>query len=368
MIEIDSICVHLDAIGDRVGETDFEFTGWVTADRPVTAVWLPTAESIRLTTGERPDVRRVFPTRSALGFSGKCPADAIGPNGLRIAVQLGEQILEVDHPVPSALPRPPLGERIVAALQFAWLRGRERLTSDSSARFACMLQRHLLARRLRGGVFQRPHTDALLADFAISFPEAHFLQIGANDGLTGDPLYPLLDRPDNHWRGVMVEPVAHLFAQLRQRHPNNPALRLEQAAIGESDGTAVIHRLATAPSDSLWLDQIPSLDPQLLQENAAQFGQSESAFVREEVPCYTVATLLRRHTVTRLDLLVIDAEGWDWRILRQFDLKTLEPKLILYEHQHLSTAERDEAHQFLARFNYGWAETPEGDTLAWRQP
>jgi FkbM family methyltransferase len=368
MITVENIRVHLDPKGDRVGGSDFEFTGWAAADRPIRAVWLPEAKSVRLTTCERPDVRRVFPDRIALGFCGKCPANAIGPGGLRIAIQLGEQILEVDHPVPAALPKPPFVERIVTALQRGWLRLRERMSADSSARFACVLRRHLLARRRRGGVFERRHTDALLADFATSIPDAHFLQIGANDGFIGDPLCPLLQRSETHWRGVLVEPVAHLFAQLEQRHGNNQTLRLEQAAIGESDGTTVIHRLATAPTDSIWLDQIPSLDPALLQQNAEQFGQAGGAVVREEVQCYTVATLLGRHMMTRLDLLVIDAEGMDWRILRQFDLRSLAPKLILYEHQHLSAEERDEAHQFLAHFNYGWAETPEGDTLAWRQP
>lgn len=366
MIEIGNIRLHLDATGDRIGDSDFEFTGWIAADQPITAVWLPAAKSTRLTTTERPDVQRFFPDRIALGFAGKCRADALGPNGLRLAVQLGEQILKVDHPVPLALPKPPLGQRIAAAFQLGWWRLRGHFATDSSARFAWILRRHLLARRLRGGIFRRHHTDALLAEFAASLPAAHFLQIGANDGLTGDPLYPLLQRRGNRWRGVLVEPVAHLFTQLSQRHGNNPALRLEQAAIGESDGTTIIHRLATAPTDPLWLDQIPSLDPRLLQENAAQFGQTGSAIVREEVRSYAVATLLERHAITRLDLVVIDAEGMDWRILRQFDLQTLEPKLILYEHQHLSAAEREAAHQFLARFNYGWAETPEGDTMAWR--
>jgi hypothetical protein len=77
---------------------------------------------------------------------------------------------------------------------------------------------------------------------------------------------------------------------------------------------------------------------------------------------------LQRHAISRLDLLVIDAEGWDWRILRQFDLKRVQPKLVLYEHQHLSASERAEAHQFLSEVGYGWAETKEGDTLAWREP
>ena len=368
MIEKDGVLVHLDPKGDRIGYSNFVFDGWVAARRPVTALWLPAAGPARLTTCDRPDVRRVFPDRSTLGFSGECAEREIGPHGLRIVVQLGEQALEVEHPVPAALPQPPWAQRIASVLQLGWLRWRERMAANSSQRFAHTLRRHLLARRSRGGVFQRRHSDALLADFATAVPDALFLQIGANDGFTGDPLNHLIMRPDTRWRGVLVEPVAHLFGQLSERYGNNRTLHLERAAIGETDGTTVIHRLQTGPGDSLWLEQIPSLDPGLLQRNAGQFGQAERGTVEEAVPCLSVATLLARHSIARLDLLVIDTEGWDWRILRQFDLAWLQPKLLLYEHQHLPPNDRESAHRFLAQHAYEWVETEEGDTIAWRLP
>ena len=285
----------------------------------------------RLTTCERPDVTRVFPNRTALGFSGKSKGRDIGPNGLRLAIQLGDETLEIEHPLPPPLPRPSLPERIVSALQLVWLRWRERLTTDSSKRWTLTLRRHLLYRRRRSGVFRRPHTDALLSDFATAIPDAVFIQIGANDGFTGDPLNHLITRPETRWRGVLVEPVAHLFAKLSERYGHDPALRLERAAIGERDGTTEIHRsLQTTADDSLWLQQLPSLDPALLRRNASEFGQAERPTVTEVVPCLSVATLLERHQMDRFDLLVIDAEGWDWRLLRQFDLVRLQPKLILF--------------------------------------
>ena len=263
MIEKDGVLVHLDPKGDRIGYSDFVFDGWVAARRPVTALWLPAAGPARLTTCDRPDVRRVFPDRSTLGFSGECAEREIGPAGLRIVVQLGEQALEVEHPVPPALPQPPWAQRIASVLQLGWLRWREQMAANSSQRFAHMLRRHLLARRARGGVFQRRHSDTLLADFATAVPDALFLQIGANDGFTGDPLNHLIMRSDARWRGVLVEPVAHLFGQLSERYGDNRALHLERAAIGETDGTTVIHRLQTGPGDSLWLEQIPSSGSQI---------------------------------------------------------------------------------------------------------
>ncbi len=366
MIEINGVLIHVDPKGDRMPDDPFEFDGWVAASEPVTAIWLPACGLAQLVLCDRPDVRRVFPNRISTGFSGKCSNSKIDPDGLQIAVQVGDQVLKGIHPVPAVLPKLPLGQRLSGQLQLAWLRLNEWLSVSSSARFARTLRRHLLARRLRGGLFLRRHIDALLADFATSVPAATFLQIGANDGLTGDPINHLINRADTRWRGVLVEPVSHLFAQLSDRYGNDSALRLERAAIGEMDGTAVIHRLQTGPGDSLWLDQLPSLDADLLERNAGQFKQEIGATLSEEVPSLSVATLLARHSLKALDLLVIDTEGWDWRILRQFDLPRLKPKLILYEHQHLVPQEREEAHNFLTRFGYDWVETDEGDTIAWR--
>src|SRR5205085_2811191 len=107
----------------------------------------------------------------------------------------------------------------------------------------------------------------------------------------------------------MVEPVAHLFVQLSQRNANNPAIRLEQAAIGETNGTAVIYRLNTVSGDSLWLEQLPSLDRETLHRTAAQLGASADRIIAENVTCLRMETLLKRHDLERVDLLDIDTEG-----------------------------------------------------------
>jgi hypothetical protein len=70
--------------------------------------------------------------------------------------------------------------------------------------------------------------------------------------------------------------------------------------------------------------------------------------------------------MSRIDLLVIDTEGHDFRILRQFDLIALAPVLVMFEHQHLSPADKSAAYSLLRRAGYSWREVPEGDTLAWR--
>jgi FkbM family methyltransferase len=366
MIETNDVKIHIDPRGDRIEKKDFVIDGWIAAHEPIKAVWLPASSTCPLPVCERPDVVRVFPGREAIGFTAKCSNHDVGPNGLRIAVQIGESTLEVQHPLPVPLPAPSKIPQFFYNLRLKFLEQRERTATSPAQCWNATLRRHLLLRKQRANIFRRSHADALLGDFAKAVPEAIFLQIGANDGLTGDPLHHLMARPGVRWRGVMVEPVAHLFAQLSQRHANNPAIELEHVAIGETDGTAVIYRLNITSDDSLLLDQLPSLDRATLQRTAAQLGASEDRIISENVNCLSVETLLMRHHISQLDLLVIDTEGWDWKVLRQFDLDRLRPKVILYEHQHLENEERQRARQFLARHAYNCAEMPEGDAIAWR--
>ena len=38
------------------------------------------------------------------------------------------------------------------------------------------------------------------------FSECHFVQIGANDGETDDPIFEFISSADSRWSGVLLEP------------------------------------------------------------------------------------------------------------------------------------------------------------------
>ena len=78
----------------------------------------------------------------------------------------------------------------------------------------------------------------------------------------------------------------------------------------------------------------------------------EDRLVATEVPCLTFEALCERNSVERIDLLAIDTEGSDAAILRQADIEARRPRLILYEHYHLSPAERDDCRDRLTRLGY----------------
>jgi hypothetical protein len=58
----------------------------------------------------------------------------------------------------------------------------------------------------------------LAAHLMLTTAKPYFIGIGANDGVTHDPLYPFVR--DFGWRGIMVEPIPEAFAALERNYAN----------------------------------------------------------------------------------------------------------------------------------------------------
>src|SRR3984885_2643342 len=68
-------------------------------------------------------------------------------------------------------------------------------------------------------------------------PEPVFVKIGANDGVSGDPISDILLANAN-WRGLLIEPVPHCFDRLKANFHDAHRFCLEQVAIGATAGQA----------------------------------------------------------------------------------------------------------------------------------
>jgi FkbM family methyltransferase len=197
------------------------------------------------------------------------------------------------------------------------------------------LQDRRLHRRLAG--------PKLLQAFGEAYPRAFFVEIGANDGDQHDHLQALIRTRE--WSGLMVEPVPYVFERLRRNYADRHRVTLENAAIGDRDGRHAFYHLREADPgerDRLpsWYDGIGSLSRANVLAHRRHIPDIDERIVRSEVPCLTFESLCRKHGVERVDLLAIDAEGYDAEILRRIDFGVLRPRLIVYEHFHLEPHER----------------------------
>lgn len=180
--------------------------------------------------------------------------------------------------------------------------------------------------------------DMVLSHYRVRHPRVCYLQIGAFDGVSGDPIYPLIEK--HGLRGVLVEPQADAFARLKSNYARFDAVAFAfvNAAVGDQDGTATLYRIKPEARGPEWLHQIASFDRSAIMRHAASVPNLESFIVREEVRCVTFATLFDEAGIEHVDLLQVDAEGYDAEILRLFDVRMRKPAIIRFEHKHLSPA------------------------------
>jgi FkbM family methyltransferase len=178
--------------------------------------------------------------------------------------------------------------------------------------------------------------------------EIFIVQIGSNDGKTGDPLNELL-QVNKCWKALFVEPVPYLFKRLKSNYQDSSRFQFENVAInnGEKLSFYWVDPKANESLDNLpfWYDQVGSFDKNHITK---QLGETIQPFIRsEELEGLKLTDLIQRNDLNKIDVLHIDTEGYDWKILSQLDLSAFQPTFILYEMNHLSSEEMEESNQFL---------------------
>jgi FkbM family methyltransferase len=198
--------------------------------------------------------------------------------------------------------------------------------------------------------------------FAELHPEARFVQIGSNDGIKLDPLRAhILAR---RWRGVLVEPIPYLYAQLKANYAACAGrLVFENVAIATTEGTLPFYhlaRVADAKAAGLpnWYDALGSFRRDVIAAHVSVIPDIERRIVEVAVPAITFDTLCRRNGLARIDLLHMDTEGYDFELLKSIDFTRHRPVLVIYEHTHLSRADQAAARAYLE--GHGYEGSPDG--------
>ena len=174
------------------------------------------------------------------------------------------------------------------------------------------------------------------------------LQVGANDGTSGDPVADLIRA--YRLPSLLVEPLHEAFRRLQVNYSDQQQVRLENCAVAEVDGIKPLWRVV-GDSVPAWASQWASFERGVVERNSRSL---KCAYHIESVnvPTMTIASLLAKHGVEDLGLLQIDTEGYDDHILQMvFDARQL-PQIISYEYAHLTTDRRNRAMKLLTERGY----------------
>jgi FkbM family methyltransferase len=171
-------------------------------------------------------------------------------------------------------------------------------------------------------------------------PRLTFMQVGAFAGIGGDELQSLVKT--HRLRGVLVEPQPAAFERLQQSFRDQPQVTLLQAAIDEQAGTRDLYCKRGEAS------MVASFNRQHLRLH----NVPDREIVTQQVTCHTVESALRAAGLTHVDLLQVDAEGYDWPIIRSIDFSRMRPRILRFEYRHMSAADADACLILLASHGY----------------
>jgi len=193
---------------------------------------------------------------------------------------------------------------------------------------------------------------------------AFVVQIGANDGISGDPVRSFVER--YRWPGILVEPLPDVFAKLERNYRGSPQIKLENCAIGGGHELTLYRVRADIAERAPWLHELASFDREVVLRHQFLLPDIANHIVEERVPSISFSALMDRHGVDRFDVLAIDTEGYDLEILKQVDFPRHRPRVVIYEHKHLSAAQQSEARTLLGEADYVTLQE-EFDTLGLRR-
>lgn len=215
-------------------------------------------------------------------------------------------------------------------------------------------------------------------EFSISKRNSLFVvQIGANDGINNDPIHKFIKR--DNWNGVLLEPQSYVHKEfLSKIYKKNKNIHTLNAAISAEDGTQKLYKISFC--DMRWATGLASFQKESL-EIAFSSGLVEKKckkynleippqgerITTEEIMTISPESLRDKYNISKIDLLQIDTEGYDYEVIKIFNLKKFEPKVVVFENKHLSEEDMKACCEHLKNNKYDFKNFGD-NTIAMKHP
>lgn len=198
----------------------------------------------------------------------------------------------------------------------------------------------VVSRRSQRGTSVK-HLYELIFRFGVS-EDFFFVTVGANDGVTNDPLFPHIKQ--NRLTGVMCEPHPLAFEKLERSLDRFPNVTPRQVALSETAQDLVLYCLNDVYSERYWATGNNPLGiSSLKREHVVSQIRQKLGFSRAEaldavnqvvVPGKTLSEIVAEENIERINLLQIDIEGMDHIVLKMIDPLSVKPEIVVFENKH----------------------------------
>lgn len=154
-----------------------------------------------------------------------------------------------------------------------------------------------------------------------------FVEVGAFNGFNWSATHALAKLG---WGGLLFEPQRKYYNECRSLYANNPRIAVENCAILDYNGKTKLYlggSLSTTSEERVEVYQ----DVWWAKSSRLSYDR------HVEVPAYTLDHMLNKHSIPDdFEVLVIDVEGAETKVLEGFNIDRYMPKIVMIEtHEEL---------------------------------
>lgn len=162
----------------------------------------------------------------------------------------------------------------------------------------------------------------------------YFLQVGAMDGQSYDPIYPYVRAYG--WHGVLVEPLPDMIERLQSNYEGSEGLVFENVAITEQVETKKLYRVTL---ENIVKHKLPDWLKGMSTFSDTKLKDYKKYVTIQPVSCMPLMDLIERNKLPRIDVFQIDTEGYDYKVFKQLDFSAYRPSIINLEVINLQASE-----------------------------
>ena len=158
------------------------------------------------------------------------------------------------------------------------------------------------------------------------------VQVGSNDGQRFDSLNKFIKKYCP--KSILVEPIKSDFIDLKNNYKDYENIFFENSAISVNNEVNSLFKVNDTKSKFYGehAKGITSFDINHLLKH----GISKSHIEKEKVNSMSINDLFKKYSLSSLDLLMVDAEGYDGDIIIDFLSSSLLRPLIIFEYIHIN--------------------------------
>jgi FkbM family methyltransferase len=181
------------------------------------------------------------------------------------------------------------------------------------------------------------------------------IQIGANDGKSDDFLRESINKDT---KVLLVEPIESAFIELKKNYSGYNNVKFINKALDVNRGKKSIYTVNPEHYDYYkkkyksnnvdWLTVLASFEESHLINHGVKLKHIHST----DVDCMTFNDLIKQYNFNQLDLLIIDTEGYDSILVKNFIEDTNIRPIIIFEWIHMKKDEAKNIIELLEANNY----------------